>query len=455
MRAAVPLLARWSIRTRLLAITAGAALAAWGAGGVVTMLSARDVHERLLDERLAQVARTVLAFADHELEEIARDGGAAQPHVEPGVALGARYHLQVWSRDGRLLLRSANAPADVPLAPHGDSGFGDGRLAGAPTRTYREAPPALPVEIQVAETRADRDTALPRPGLAYALAGLAAVLLVAGAAAALVLRALRPVTRAERALRTRAPLDLTPLPTDGAPRELAPMLDALNALFGRVARQLSAERGFTAMAAHELRAPLAALRMQAQVAARAPDGAQRQALLGAVLESVDRCSHLLEQLLTLSRVDEAAPAATERVVLADALAAVQAALAADAVARPVQVTARFDAPAVHGQPFGVETLLRNLLLNALRHARSRVELHSDAVAGGVRLRVDDDGPGIAPADRERAFGRFVRLAAPGFGVGLGLSIVHAVARAHGATVTLGEAPLGGLRVEVLFPAPPA
>lgn len=453
MPAAVPRSVRWSIRARLLAIATGAALAAWGAGGVATMLSAREVHERLLDERLAQVARTVLAFADHELAEIARDAGAAQPHVEPGVALGTRYHLQVWSREGRLLLRSANAPADVPLAPHGDTGFGAGRLAGAPTRTYREAPPALPVEIQVAETLADRDTALPRPGLAYALGGLAAVLLIAGTAAAFVLRALRPLERAARALRERTPLDLTPLPLDGAPLELEPMLSALNALFDRVAKQLSAERGFTALAAHELRAPLAALRMQAQVAARTPDAGQRGTLLAAVLASVDRCSHLLEQLLTLSRVDDATPAAVQRIVLADTLATVQASLAAETTdaARPVRVTARFDAPAVHGQPFGVQTLLRNLLQNALRHAAGRVELHSDAVAGGVRLRVDDDGPGIAPADRERVFDRFVRLDTPAFGVGLGLSIVQSVARAHGARVTLADSPLGGLRVELWFP----
>ena len=448
---------RWSIRTRLLAIATGAALAAWGAGGVATMLSARDVHEQLQDERLAQVARTVLAFADHELAEIARDAGAAQPHVEPGVALGARYHLQVWGRDGRLLLRSANAPADVPLAPHGATGFGAGHLAGAPTRTYREAPSALPVEIQVAETLADRATALTRPGLAYALGGLAAVLLIAGGAAAFVLRALRPLERAAQTLQQRTPLDLTALPLDDAPRELAPMLAALNTLFGRVAQQLSAERGFTALAAHELRAPLAALRMQAQVAARTPDAAQRGTLLAAVLASVDRCSHLLEQLLTLSRVDDSAPATAERITLADLLAAVQATLAAEGPdgTRPLHVAARFDAPAVHGQPFGMQTLLRNLLQNALRHAAGRVELHSDAVTGGVRLRIDDDGPGIAPADRARVFERFVRLDAPGFGVGLGLSIVQSVVRAHGARVTLADSPLGGLRVELWFPDAPA
>jgi signal transduction histidine kinase len=283
------------------------------------------------------------------------------------------------------------------------------------------------------------------------------VLAIVGIAWWLVLRALRPVADAERALRERAPLDLAPLPLADAPRELAPLLAALNALFGRVEHQLSNERGFTALAAHELRAPLAALRMQAQVAARTPDAGRRAELLDALLASVDRCGNLLEQLLTLSRVDDpTATRATGPVALDATFDAVRATLAAEIAGRGVRLTTDFAAPALHADPFGLETLLRNLLHNAIAHAPrgGRVQVASVAQDGAVLLRVDDDGPGIAPADRERVFGRFVRLAAPGFGVGLGLSIVQSVARAHGAVVTLGESPLGGLRVELRFPAPP-
>jgi signal transduction histidine kinase len=457
MPLAVPASPRWSLHARLLAIAALAVLAAWAAGGWATVLSAREVAARLQDERLAQVARTVLAFAEHELAEIAQETAPALPHVEPGVALDNRYRLQIWSSDGRLLLRSANAQVDAPFVARGGSGFVDGRLGAEPARVYREAAVALAIEVQVAETLVDRRGALPLPGPGFVLAGLASVLAIVGLAWWQVLRALRPVADAERDLRERAPLDLTPLPTADAPRELAPMLAALNALFGRVEHQLSRERGFTALAAHELRAPLAALRMQAQVASRTPDAGRRGELLDALLASVDRCGHLLEQLLTLSRVDDpTATRATGPVALAAAFDAVRATLAAEIAGRGVRLTTDFAAPALHADPFGLETLLRNLLHNAIAHAPrgGRVQVASVAQDGAVLLRVDDDGPGIAPADRERVFGRFVRLAAPGFGVGLGLSIVQSVARAHGAVVTLGDSPLGGLRVELRFPAPP-
>lgn len=457
MPSAVPASPRWSLHVRLLAIAAFAVIAAWVAGGWATMLSARAVAAQLQDERLAQVARTVLAFAEHELAEIAQEPAPKLPHVEPRGALGERYRLQVWSTDGRLLVRSADAPVDGPFVPHGGSGFVDGRLDAEPARVYREPAAALAIEVQVAETLAARRAALPLPGPGFVLAGLASVLAIVGLAWWLVLRALRPVADAERELRERAPLDLAPLPMEHAPRELAPLLAALNALFGRVEHQLSHERGFTALAAHELRAPLAALRMQAQVAARTPDAGRRGELLDALLASVDRCGHLLEQLLTLSRVDD--PAAARRpvpIALAATFDAVRDTLATEIAGRGVQLTTDFAAPTLHGDPFGVQTLLRNLLHNAVVHAPrgGRVQVGSVVADAAVLLRVDDDGPGIAPAHRERVFGRFVRLAAPDFGVGLGLSIVQSVARAHGASVTLGDSPLGGLRVEVRFPAPP-
>lgn len=448
---------RWSIRGRLLAVAFATALAGWAAGGAAAWWLAERTNERLLDERLAQVAHTVLAVAAHELAEIEQEAGgqAGEPHTEHGFSLGTRYQVQIWSvPERRLLLRTRGAPADQPLATPGSAGFDDGRIGNEPTRTFVPARGELPYEIQVAERTRERDEAPPLSAPLFGAAGLVSLALVGFAARLLVHRTLRPVVAAERALRHRAPLDLTPLPLRDAPRELAPLLTALNALFGRVEGQLSLERGFTAAAAHELRSPLAALRLQAQVAARTDDPAERTRQLAALQDSVDRCSHLLEQLLTLNRVEsEAAPERT-KVEFEPLMREVIATLRGEEVQRGVRLTAKFAVPAVEGQRFGLQTLLRNLVHNALRHVKpgGQVRVSSEAGPDAVWLRVDDDGPGIPEGERARAFERFVRLdPAPGPGVGLGLAIAQAVARAHGATISLTDSPLGGLRVEVALP----
>lgn len=448
---------RWSIRGRLLAVAFATAIAGWAAGGAAAWWLAERTNERLLDERLAQVAHTVLAVAAHELAEIEQEAGAApgEPPTAHGFTLGTRYQVQIWSvPERRLLLRSRGAPADTPLATPGSAGFGDGRLGGEPTRTFVPARGELPYEIQVAERMAERDEAPPLSAPLFAAAGLVSLALVGLAARTLVLRTLRPVAAAERALRHRAPLDLTPLPLRDAPRELAPLLTALNALFGRVEGQLSLERGFTAAAAHELRSPLAALRLQAQVAARTDDPAERTRQLAALQGSVDRCSHLLEQLLTLNRVESEGAPVRAKVELEPLMREVIETLRGEQVARGVRLSAKFAVATVEGQRFGLQTLLRNLVHNALRHVKpgGQVRVSSEAGPDGVRLRVDDDGPGIPEGERARAFERFVRLdPEPGPGVGLGLAIAQAVARAHGATIALADSPLGGLRVEVTLP----
>lgn len=449
---------RWSIRGRLLAVALLVALAAWAAGSAAAWWLAERTNERLLDERLAQVAHTVLAVAAHELAEIEREPAAAAgaPHTEHGFSLGRRYEVQIWSvPERRLLLRSTRAPAGAPLATPGSAGFGEGELAGERTRTFVPARGTLPYEVQVAERLAERDDAPPLSVPALLASGLLSLLAVGAGARMLVLRTLQPVTAAERALRERSPLDLRPLPTQGAPRELAPLLAALNGLFARVDSQLSRERGFTAAAAHELRSPLAALRLQAQVAARTEDPAERARQLEALQDSVDRCSHLLEQLLALNRVESANAAATERVEFEALMREALGTLRGEQVARGVRLSAKFGAPAVRGQRVALQTLLRNLLHNALRHVKpgGQVRVSSERRDAQVWLRVDDDGPGIPEGDRARAFERFVRLdGAQGPGVGLGLAIAQAVARAHGATIALADSPLGGLRVEVGFPA---
>lgn len=194
----------------------------------------------------------MVALARHELAEAARGAGIDD---RPN-ALDLRYRHQVWQR-GQMLMRSADAPADRTLAGTQQPGFVDGQQDGRRSRSHVTAPDADGLQAQVSQQVAvdEGGTAWPGAGmLGLMLQSLAAV---GAAAAALVMRALRPVAAAEAALRTRMPQQLDPLPMDGLPDEMRPLLDAFNVHLGRMAERLSRQRGFTALVAHELRTPLA------------------------------------------------------------------------------------------------------------------------------------------------------------------------------------------------------
>jgi signal transduction histidine kinase len=232
------------------------------------------------------------------------------------------------------------------------------------------------------------------------------------------------------------------------------MVTALNRLFGRLETALQRERSFTGVAAHEMRTPLAAVRVLAQVVRAADSYVERDDALDRLILGTDRCAHLLDQLLTLQRLDAMAlQDVDEPVDMTDVVMEVIDATRAEAQRRGVAVSARLDGSMLRGHRFGMLTLLRNLVSNSIAYAPAagRVEVSTRREGDTTMVIVDDSGVGIPPADRERVFARFERLdAKSGSGVGLGLSIVRAVAEAHAASIELGEAPLGGLRVVVRF-----
>jgi signal transduction histidine kinase len=252
----------------------------------------------------------------------------------------------------------------------------------------------------------------------------------------------------------RRPTELAPIHVDSMPLEMKPMIDAINGLFGRIQAAMMRERDFSAVTAHELRTPLAALRLHAQIAERAEDPAIRKEALGGMKASVDRCSHFVDQLLSMARVEgEPQDAPTERVNVDQLVNEVISDLSLEATRRDVQLHARVDADFMRGRRFGIQTLLRNLVGNAIRHvpAGRSVEIAAYSDGKSVTLCVDDAGCGIPPEKRSVVFDRFRRLRDDGSGIGLGLAIVRRVADAHGATIELGDSHLGGLRVRVHFP----
>jgi two-component system sensor histidine kinase QseC len=268
---------------------------------------------------------------------------------------------------------------------------------------------------------------------------------------------LKPLRDIGAEVARRRASDLSPITVETAPTEVKPLLENLNQLFQRVGRAMDNERRFTGDASHELRTPLAALRTQAQVALNASADPERQHALEAVIAGCDRMTHLMEQLLALSRLDAAdtatlmgdcnLAAVARRVVASQAPAAM-------AENREIAYQGPDNAP-LRGNDTWLEMLLGNLVANALRHtpASTCVTVSVARESGATRLTVSDQGAGIPPDQRDKVLQRFTRLAGQNVrGAGLGLSIVARVAELHGATLSLGGAEGGGLKVTVDFPA---
>jgi len=243
----------------------------------------------------------------------------------------------------------------------------------------------------------------------------------------------------------------TPLRDD----EVGRLARTMNRMLDRLERGQERQRRFISDASHELRSPVAAIRQHAEVAVEHPDTTNLEELAGVVLAEDTRLQGLVDDLLLLARLGEnLRPTRSEEVDLDDVVLAEAGRLRGTT---PLAVDTRGVSTArIVGRRADLERIVRNLTENALHHARARIWLGVGTSDGTVALTVDDDGPGIPSADRERALERFVRLdgargRATG-GTGLGLSIVREVALAHGGVVVLGRSPQGGLRAEVRFPA---
>ncbi len=254
----------------------------------------------------------------------------------------------------------------------------------------------------------------------------------------------------------RSSADLTPLPEQGTPQEVLPLIHALNSLLARLGKSLESQRTFVADAAHELRTPLTALTLQAQLIERAKDATERSESLADLKAGLRRATHVVEQLLTLARSE---PGGDERpfhpVSLADLASSVSSRYLVLAETKGVDlgIVSEDQRAIVSGDPLALATLLANLLENAIHYTPpgGRIDISTGMEADAPWLEVVDTGPGIPRDERERVFDRFYRqVGAAESGTGLGLAIVKAIAERHRANVTLGDAPNNGLKVRISF-----
>jgi two-component system sensor histidine kinase QseC len=442
-----------SLRRRLLSRLLTLFLLTWALLAALSYFAARHEIEELFDAELAQSARVLLSLTHHEFQE--EEGKNGQPSV-----IGAGAHpyeekiaFQVW-RGEALLLRSSNAPTQ-PMSMSDE--FGEEQIAGHVWRTVTLVDDTLGVRISVGERDDVRDELI----FDILATTLLPVLLTLPLLAALIWsgvnRALAPLDRVGAEIARRTPQQLDPLATAPVPLEVRPLVEALNRLLARLEDALTSERRFTANAAHELRTPLAALKAQAQVAQRSASDAERRHALEQIVRGTDRATRLIEQMLTLARLDpESVPVQHAPVDLVALAAEVVGELAPQALARRIEL-ALAEAPSttVAGDVALLAVLLRNLVENAIRYTpeTGHVEVALHPAARAVELTVTDSGPGIPAAERERVFERFYRLNEGGraAGSGLGLSIARRIADLHGAGIALDDAPGGGLRVRVRLP----
>lgn len=436
-----------SLKQRLLGLILGTITLVWLGATAFTYYDARHEFDEILDAHLAQAATLLVAQASHELDEIETEHAPLLHKYSRHIA------FQVWENGKQLRLHSANAPQEHMASIR--RGFYDSNFEGQRWRVFSTWDESDEFLIQVAE-RIDlreelaRDIAgnLLRP-LLVSLPLLALLLWFA------VMRGLHPLEKLTNDVERREPDNLALLDALSAPQEVAPLIERLNQLFVRIDASMQKERRFTADAAHELRTPVAAIKAQAQVAREASNDVERIHALDNAILGCDRAAHLIEQLLTLARVDTLENGATEPCRLNDIAVDIIANLAPTAIQKGIELELLADDEIiVSGNPGLLRVLLRNLLDNSIRYGKpgTLVQTALTCDAGAVCLSVSDNGPGIAESELDKVMERFYRpLGTMADGSGLGLSIVKRIAEVHGASMQLSAGSKGqGLRVEIRF-----
>ena len=446
-----------SLERNLLAWILGALSAGALALVAVSYFVTLEEMGEIFDENLKQVA---LGVASHHRFDDAtaprpRDDLPQLPRVyeEEG---NFDFVTLAWTRDGHLTFAS---DPSVSLPFSDDSGLSRVRARGEEWHVYTIVQPQG--VIQVAQRAVSRKTLAAESASELFLPLFILIALIGVLLTVALRRGLRPLDQAADSVAARSAVSLDPIDEEPLPREIHPLIRSINDLMQRLSEAFSVQRRFVADAAHELRSPVTALRLQLQVLERAKDDASRARAAADLRAGIERSQRLIEQLLSLSRVEPDAPSQTPQPVdLGAAVRDVVGQQSAAADHKGIDLGADADSGlTVMADRYQLEVLLDNLVGNAIRYtpAGGTVDVRAGSVGGKPTLQIIDTGPGIPSDERERVFDRFYRgdgLASDErmSGSGLGLAIVQAIARRHAATVSLHTAPSGhGLEVRVVFP----
>ncbi len=430
-----------SIRKRLLLwllVTLGVGLLA---GGGAVYLAAGNTANEIADLHMRQIAGALPSRAFSPINVLSRED-ALEEHIV----------VQIWDRAGTSLYLSDRASL---MPPRGESGFATVRFAGSDWRVYNET--VGENAVQVAQPMSARTQMAAQMALRSVWPLMVMTPLLALTILLTVRRGLEPLDRIAHQVEQRSAESLMPIATDNTPNEVKALVGALNRLLERLGHAFETQRAFVADAAHELRTPVAALKLQTQLAERAGNETELRAALQTLHTGIDRAGHLIQQLLDLARQEEAARSSERVDCRLDDLARQSVGERASlAIERGIDLgMARADPALITGDMSGLKALVGNLIDNALNYTPrgGRVDVEVQNENGAVSMTVADSGPGIPIEHRARVFDRFYRV--PGTrtsGSGLGLAIVHSAAFAHGAVIELSDRAGGGLCATVRFVA---
>jgi len=452
-----------SIRQRSLTIIVPIVAVTWL---VFAFLSYHDTKEQIgnfFDVQLAQSGQVLLAMSMHELVEQRLLGETNEPVVQAvnptlwnnAGAYENQIAFQVWLHNHTLTLRSENSP-EKPMSKK-RNGFDNVLMFNKNWRVYSTSTNDNIIHVQVAMQIGAQDQISKTISERVIIPLLFLLPILAWFLWHGIKLSLRPIKQISSDLTRRKSNDLSPINEHKAPTEVRPLTAAINQLFGQLKTAFDTEKLFTSDAAHELRTPLAALKTHAEIALQAKQPDEQQKALRQVIQGVNRATRLVEQLLTLARLDPDTGftnirrfdlfIAAENVLSNEAHLAINKNIEISLTGtRGKFVAANYDAICV---------LMRNLVDNAIRYTPKggEVEVSINRKNHYITLSIADSGPGIPETERSKIFNRFYRsLGTKESGSGLGLSIVTRIAELHHLDISLDTAKLGGLQIDITFTA---
>jgi two-component system sensor histidine kinase TctE len=447
-----------SIRRQLLSWLVIPIIGLWLICGAVTYFIAKDLAYSAYDRDLGDSAKTVSSRLDFSGKTVAVDlPPAALAILKDGDQ--DEFYYQIVTPTGEILAGDSIPAPENRTELYHQPKFRDGLVNREPVRIaamIRPVPgkPDQLVLIQIAQTLTQR-TELVRKILVSVV--LPEMLLIAFAAMAVffgVSRGLAPLKVLADAVASRSQWDLSALSEDDAPKEVQPLVHAINDLLGRLQKDIEAQRRFVANAAHQLRTPLAGLKTQTQLALRRTTPEDTHHALMKIHTSADRCARLVNQLLVLARV---VPGAIEgrHFGMQDLTSAARSAteeLVPEAIKKGIDLG--FEGPLkadgteavaiVYGEPLSLHELAFNLIENAVRYTQDGGNVTVRVtITETINLIIEDNGPGIPDQEHDKVFERFYRVLGTSVsGSGLGLAIVREIANALDAKVSLSSGPNG-------------
>ena len=450
-----------SLRARLFVILITATGVIWICGFAWIGINSQSEIQHLLDRRLMEAARMVASLnvkaGDVESPNLSKSVSVIDPDdaAQPNGNYERRLSCQIWSFDGHLVGRSANAP--MSKLTEQVSGFSERDVDGVRFRVYAIEDAARGIRVLVGDDLGQRQQ-LVRDLLGGLLVPALVILpLIAFLIWISIRRGLAPLRLATETLSTRDAENLTPLEAGRAPSEIRPLIDALNRLFGKVVAAREHERSFVAYAAHEMRTPLAGLKTQVQVATATTDPKIRDTALRHVLDAVDRSARLVKQLLAMSQLDAATVKRPEQWInIGDVLNDINRNISRDLHPERIEVSPSLRCASIAIDRELFDLAARNLVENALQLTPDggTVRLSVRQSDEEANICIEDDGPGIPTDEQEMVLQRFFRgRHKSAAGSGLGLAIVTAALDQADAKLRLSKPDSGrGLRAEIVVKA---